>query len=90
MLNKKPRRGDRIIYNNPNNSEPEQVYVVMGKFHNHEDILNIATPESFAIDGGHDNHTQVIWRHPEGPNPWLRFEEQTATHPITGDVFTLF
>ncbi len=74
MLTRNPRRGDRIIYNEPNTEGAPIIYVVMGKYKNNDDIINIAEPDSYDRDGGHENHTQVIWMHPEGPNPWLTFE----------------
>ena len=75
MLTRKPRKGDRIVYDNPHTEDMPKVYVVMGMFKNHDDIINIATLESYAKDGGHEEHTQVIWNHREGPNPWLTFEK---------------
>ncbi len=40
----------------------EQVYIIMGSFRNYDDILNICTPEEYAKDGGHNKHTQIIWK----------------------------
>ena len=76
MLHRKPRKGEKILYKagiKVDGKFAEQVYIIMGSFRNYDDILNICTPEEYAKDGGHNKHTQIIWKHPEGPNPWLSF-----------------
>lgn len=76
MLDGKPRRGQHIIYEIPRQPETRKEYVVMGVFRNHNEILNITSPEAWKRDKGESHHTQVIWTHPEGPNPNLSFKEK--------------
>lgn len=72
MLHRKPRRGETIFYQEPGKEKVE--YIVMGKFGNHNEILNITTPEHWNKNKGSEYHTQVIWTFKEGPNPWLSFQ----------------
>jgi|GEM_PF-3315586 len=65
-LDKKPRKGQHVIYNY---KETYPVEYVVGKPHYIDDILNI-------VDISTKKHTQVIWMHADGPNPYLFLKEK--------------
>jgi hypothetical protein len=70
-IDRKPHTGERIIYKHP---DREQVYISMGTFGNHEGIINICTPEQYALDRGHNEHTQIIYKFTKEFNKFLYFE----------------
>jgi len=76
-LNRPPMKGDKIVYQEPGRPETRKIYVVMGRYMGRPEILSIRPLNEHTKDGdGHAEHTQIIWTHPDGPNPWLEYVEE--------------
>ena len=75
MIERRPKRGEKIIYQVNGSPETRQEYIVMGIYNGRKQILNICTPQAWKHDKGHSQHTQIIWKHADGLNPLISFKE---------------